>query len=154
MDVGVPRCWNGSPVLVSAALVDPQRGGQTTLSASQSSTSREAKVAEHIARRTDGRPRFWNGDLVPVNAALVDQLDEVDGCHQQRRKEPQDRLWNSIEKNSSGGHWLVRNKLQVDVSMSLLAQIYISPWIYLLAGVRFGRDSLTSLIDKRGTTPE
>ncbi|CAH2233236.1 jg20124 [Pararge aegeria aegeria] len=28
-------CWNGSPVLVSAALVDPQRGGQTTLSASQ-----------------------------------------------------------------------------------------------------------------------
>ncbi|CAH2211273.1 jg2834 [Pararge aegeria aegeria] len=35
MDVGVPRCWNGSPVLVSAALVDPQRGGQTTLSASQ-----------------------------------------------------------------------------------------------------------------------
>ncbi|CAH2239682.1 jg12458 [Pararge aegeria aegeria] len=33
--VGVPRCWNGSPVLVSAALVDPQRGGQTTLSASQ-----------------------------------------------------------------------------------------------------------------------
>ncbi|CAH2211119.1 jg1227 [Pararge aegeria aegeria] len=35
MDVGVTRCWNGSPVLVSAALVDPQRGGQTTLSASQ-----------------------------------------------------------------------------------------------------------------------
>ncbi|CAH2247269.1 jg15458 [Pararge aegeria aegeria] len=35
MDVGVPRCWNGSPELVSAALVDPQRGGQTTLSASQ-----------------------------------------------------------------------------------------------------------------------
>ncbi|CAH2237856.1 jg14824 [Pararge aegeria aegeria] len=35
MDVGVPRCWNGSPVLVSAASVDPQRGGQTTLSASQ-----------------------------------------------------------------------------------------------------------------------
>ncbi|CAH2240787.1 jg2487 [Pararge aegeria aegeria] len=35
MDVRVPRCWNGSPELVSAALVDPQRGGQTTLSASQ-----------------------------------------------------------------------------------------------------------------------
>ncbi|CAH2233580.1 jg8516 [Pararge aegeria aegeria] len=35
MDVGVPRCWNGSPVLVSAALVDLRRGGQTTLSASQ-----------------------------------------------------------------------------------------------------------------------
>ncbi|CAH2210993.1 jg14925 [Pararge aegeria aegeria] len=35
MDVGVPRCWNGSPALVSAALVNPQRGGQTTLSASQ-----------------------------------------------------------------------------------------------------------------------
>ncbi|CAH2207644.1 jg27203, partial [Pararge aegeria aegeria] len=35
MDVGVPRCWDGSPELVSAALVDPQRGGQTTLSASQ-----------------------------------------------------------------------------------------------------------------------
>ncbi|CAH2267845.1 jg12922 [Pararge aegeria aegeria] len=33
--VGVPRCWNGSPALVSAALVDPQRNGQTTLSASQ-----------------------------------------------------------------------------------------------------------------------
>ncbi|CAH2241676.1 jg26976 [Pararge aegeria aegeria] len=30
-----PRCWNGSPALVSAASVDPQRGGQTTLSASQ-----------------------------------------------------------------------------------------------------------------------
>ncbi|CAH2236066.1 jg7355 [Pararge aegeria aegeria] len=35
MDVGVPRCWNGSPELVSAALVDPQLGGQTTLSESQ-----------------------------------------------------------------------------------------------------------------------
>ncbi|CAH2219957.1 jg4584 [Pararge aegeria aegeria] len=35
MDVGVPRCWNGSPELVGAALVDPQRDGQTTLSASQ-----------------------------------------------------------------------------------------------------------------------
>ncbi|CAH2258214.1 jg19918 [Pararge aegeria aegeria] len=35
MDVGVPGCWNGSSELVSAALVDPQRGGQTTLSASQ-----------------------------------------------------------------------------------------------------------------------
>ncbi|CAH2207402.1 jg233 [Pararge aegeria aegeria] len=31
----VPRCWNGSPALVSPALVDPPRGGQTTLSASQ-----------------------------------------------------------------------------------------------------------------------
>ncbi|CAH2208746.1 jg17694 [Pararge aegeria aegeria] len=35
MDVGVPRCWNGSPALVSAALVDPRRGGRTTLGASQ-----------------------------------------------------------------------------------------------------------------------
>ncbi|CAH2256620.1 jg19606 [Pararge aegeria aegeria] len=32
---GVPRCWNGRPELVSAELVDLQRGGQTTLSASQ-----------------------------------------------------------------------------------------------------------------------
>ncbi|CAH2212439.1 jg27819 [Pararge aegeria aegeria] len=31
--IGVPRCWNGSRALVSAAFVDPQRGGQTTLSA-------------------------------------------------------------------------------------------------------------------------
>ncbi|CAH2219792.1 jg21312, partial [Pararge aegeria aegeria] len=28
-------CWNGSPELVSTALVDPQQGVQTTLSASQ-----------------------------------------------------------------------------------------------------------------------
>ncbi|CAH2242245.1 jg25179 [Pararge aegeria aegeria] len=35
MDVGVPRCWNGRPALVSAALVDPRRGGRTTLGASQ-----------------------------------------------------------------------------------------------------------------------
>ncbi|CAH2236232.1 jg22043 [Pararge aegeria aegeria] len=28
-------CWNGSPELVIAALVEAQRGGQTTLSASQ-----------------------------------------------------------------------------------------------------------------------
>ncbi|CAH2240272.1 jg2284 [Pararge aegeria aegeria] len=35
MDVGVPRCQNSSHELVSAALVDPKRGGQTTLSASQ-----------------------------------------------------------------------------------------------------------------------
>ncbi|CAH2244892.1 jg21344 [Pararge aegeria aegeria] len=34
MDVVVPKCWNGSPELVSVTLVDPQRGGQTTLSAS------------------------------------------------------------------------------------------------------------------------
>ncbi|CAH2234984.1 jg18983 [Pararge aegeria aegeria] len=33
--LGVPRCWNESPALVSAALVDPQRGGQTPLNASQ-----------------------------------------------------------------------------------------------------------------------
>ncbi|CAH2215578.1 jg27648 [Pararge aegeria aegeria] len=32
---GVPWCWNGSPVLVNAALVDPRRGGRTTLGASQ-----------------------------------------------------------------------------------------------------------------------
>ncbi|CAH2229038.1 jg329 [Pararge aegeria aegeria] len=35
MDVGVRKCWNGSPALVNAALVDPRRGGRTTLSASQ-----------------------------------------------------------------------------------------------------------------------
>ncbi|CAH2244589.1 jg11704 [Pararge aegeria aegeria] len=35
MDVGVPRCWNGSPELVSAALFGPQLVGHTTLSASQ-----------------------------------------------------------------------------------------------------------------------
>ncbi|CAH2263648.1 jg10929 [Pararge aegeria aegeria] len=38
----VPRCWNGSPAhavvskqVVNAALIDPRRGGRTTLSASQ-----------------------------------------------------------------------------------------------------------------------
>ncbi|CAH2229030.1 jg7101 [Pararge aegeria aegeria] len=35
MDVGVPRCFNGSPKVVSPALVDPRRGEQTILSASQ-----------------------------------------------------------------------------------------------------------------------
>ncbi|CAH2236540.1 jg8022 [Pararge aegeria aegeria] len=30
MDVGVPRCWNGDPAHVKAALVGPQHGGQTT----------------------------------------------------------------------------------------------------------------------------
>ncbi|CAH2227119.1 jg21133 [Pararge aegeria aegeria] len=35
MDVGVPRCWNGSPALVNAAFVDPRQGGRTTLGASQ-----------------------------------------------------------------------------------------------------------------------
>ncbi|CAH2269457.1 jg6499 [Pararge aegeria aegeria] len=35
MVVGVPRCWNGSPARVSAALVDFRRGGRTTLGASQ-----------------------------------------------------------------------------------------------------------------------
>ncbi|CAH2261083.1 jg5466 [Pararge aegeria aegeria] len=29
MDFGVPRCWYGCPEVVSAELVDPQRGGQT-----------------------------------------------------------------------------------------------------------------------------
>ncbi|CAH2210527.1 jg17574 [Pararge aegeria aegeria] len=33
MEVGVPRCWNGSPEPKSATLIDPQRGGQTNLSA-------------------------------------------------------------------------------------------------------------------------
>ncbi|CAH2227223.1 jg21986 [Pararge aegeria aegeria] len=47
MDVGVPRCWNSSPVLVSAALVDPQRGGQTTLSASQvAAGSKRLRIVE------------------------------------------------------------------------------------------------------------
>ncbi|CAH2266487.1 jg23622 [Pararge aegeria aegeria] len=32
MDVRIRRCWNGSPDLVSAALVDSKPGGQTTLS--------------------------------------------------------------------------------------------------------------------------
>ncbi|CAH2232241.1 jg2963 [Pararge aegeria aegeria] len=35
MDVRVPRCWNDSPALVNAALIDPRRGGRTTLGASQ-----------------------------------------------------------------------------------------------------------------------
>ncbi|CAH2247898.1 jg12252 [Pararge aegeria aegeria] len=35
LDVGVPRCWNGSPTLVCAALVDLRRGRRTTLGASQ-----------------------------------------------------------------------------------------------------------------------
>ncbi|CAH2234711.1 jg4697 [Pararge aegeria aegeria] len=35
MDVGFPRCSNGSPVLVNAALVDPRRDGRTKLGASQ-----------------------------------------------------------------------------------------------------------------------
>ncbi|CAH2226374.1 jg15251 [Pararge aegeria aegeria] len=30
MDVGVPRCKSGNPAPVSAALVEPQPGGQTT----------------------------------------------------------------------------------------------------------------------------
>ncbi|CAH2238851.1 jg6834 [Pararge aegeria aegeria] len=34
MDVGVPKCWNGSLALVNAALVEPRRGGRTTLGAS------------------------------------------------------------------------------------------------------------------------
>ncbi|CAH2229026.1 jg7097 [Pararge aegeria aegeria] len=33
--VGVPRCWNGNPELVNAALLDPRIGGRTTLGASQ-----------------------------------------------------------------------------------------------------------------------
>ncbi|CAH2218077.1 jg22249 [Pararge aegeria aegeria] len=38
---------NGSPVLVSAALVDPQRGGQTTLSASQvAAGSKRLRIVE------------------------------------------------------------------------------------------------------------
>ncbi|CAH2243302.1 jg26012 [Pararge aegeria aegeria] len=68
MDVGVPSCWNGSTALVSAALVDPQRGGQTTLSGSKqhktvevgtpykrpmSSSGRLTVGMTMIARRTD-----------------------------------------------------------------------------------------------------
>ncbi|CAH2232600.1 jg10161 [Pararge aegeria aegeria] len=34
-DVGVPKCWNGSSALVNAVMVDPRRGGRTTLGASQ-----------------------------------------------------------------------------------------------------------------------
>ncbi|CAH2211434.1 jg18147, partial [Pararge aegeria aegeria] len=37
MDVGVPRCWNGNPAPINAALVDPGPSGQTT-----SNESREA----------------------------------------------------------------------------------------------------------------
>ncbi|CAH2237126.1 jg24465 [Pararge aegeria aegeria] len=35
MDVGVPRCQSGNPATVSAALVDPQTGGQTKSSESR-----------------------------------------------------------------------------------------------------------------------
>ncbi|CAH2237914.1 jg18717 [Pararge aegeria aegeria] len=43
----IPKYWNGSPTLVSAALVDPQRGGQTTLSASQvAAGSQQHKTVE------------------------------------------------------------------------------------------------------------
>ncbi|CAH2264578.1 jg21296 [Pararge aegeria aegeria] len=43
----IDKCWNGSPVLVSAALVDPQRGGQTTLSASQVAVgSKQLRIVE------------------------------------------------------------------------------------------------------------
>ncbi|CAH2242752.1 jg11909 [Pararge aegeria aegeria] len=43
MDVGVPRCWNGNPAPVNAALVDPQPGAQTT--------SNESRVAAGYKRR-------------------------------------------------------------------------------------------------------
>ncbi|CAH2236683.1 jg20901 [Pararge aegeria aegeria] len=53
MDVGVPRCWNGSPELVSAALVGPQRGGQTTLSASQVAAGSKRLRTVELGTATD-----------------------------------------------------------------------------------------------------
>ncbi|CAH2237375.1 jg10503 [Pararge aegeria aegeria] len=44
MDVRVPRCWNGSPELVNALLVDPRRGRRTTLGASQAAAGFELTV--------------------------------------------------------------------------------------------------------------
>ncbi|CAH2268932.1 jg6959 [Pararge aegeria aegeria] len=66
MDVGVPRCWNGSPKLVSAALVDSQRPrcppGQTTLSASQvAAGSKQHRTVEFETPYK--RPMFSSGRL-------------------------------------------------------------------------------------------
>ncbi|CAH2232028.1 jg7485 [Pararge aegeria aegeria] len=59
MDVGLPRCWNGSPALISAALVDLQRGGQTKLSASQ----RAAGPKRHETMEPYKRPLSSSGRL-------------------------------------------------------------------------------------------
>ncbi|CAH2269129.1 jg27384 [Pararge aegeria aegeria] len=46
MDVGVPRCWNGSPALVNAALVDPRRGGRTLGASQLAAGSKRHKTVE------------------------------------------------------------------------------------------------------------
>ncbi|CAH2237691.1 jg11367 [Pararge aegeria aegeria] len=48
---GVPRCWNGDPEPGYAALVGPQRGGQTT-SSHQVAGSRWKQAAQDRV--------FWN----------------------------------------------------------------------------------------------
>ncbi|CAH2211702.1 jg4659 [Pararge aegeria aegeria] len=69
MGVGVPRCWNGSPELESAALVDPQRGGQTTLSASQvAAGSKRLKTVEFETPYK--RPMSSSGRL-PVDMMMM-----------------------------------------------------------------------------------
>ncbi|CAH2268874.1 jg21145 [Pararge aegeria aegeria] len=72
MDVGVPRCWNGSPALVSAALVDPQRGRQTTSSASHGATGHkrhktvEFRTPIKIPKSSSGRLSVDMVKLKPV----------------------------------------------------------------------------------------
>ncbi|CAH2266855.1 jg8916 [Pararge aegeria aegeria] len=58
MDVGVQRYWNGSPALVSAALVDLQRGGQTSLSASQVAAPPATRDALNVVLLSTGRNRM------------------------------------------------------------------------------------------------
>ncbi|CAH2234848.1 jg13250 [Pararge aegeria aegeria] len=74
MNVGVPRCWNGSPELVSAALVDRQRGGQTTLSASQVAAG--SKRHRTVAFGTPYKRPMSSGHLsVDMMMILKDQTD-------------------------------------------------------------------------------
>ncbi|CAH2216614.1 jg141 [Pararge aegeria aegeria] len=92
MDVGAPRCWNGSPVLVSAALVDPQRGGQTTLSASQVAVgSKRLRIVE--LGTPYKRPMSSSGRLsVDVMMMMMTAADEINACLKSSN------LWRYVKK--------------------------------------------------------
>ncbi|CAH2236631.1 jg16469 [Pararge aegeria aegeria] len=66
MDVGVPRCWNGDPAKMNAALVGLQRGGQETSN-------------ESLGAAGNKRPRTVVSELHSTDLCPADDFNRLKG---------------------------------------------------------------------------
>ncbi|CAH2211249.1 jg26730 [Pararge aegeria aegeria] len=71
MYVGVPRCWNGDPARLNAALVGSQRGGQTTSNESLGAAGN--KRPRTVVFRTPNKRPMSSSGLQSVEVMMSDE---------------------------------------------------------------------------------